>query len=351
MLKSLSCKNFTVFKDSGFEFSPNLNVIIGENGSGKSHLLKLLYSIIYAPILNNRMIQDKDVHKGKYDYALFVTLSKVFNSNNFWELSSGTRAENIDINASFEDESKNIGCSYRKIPDENSVFSQNTFTSEMLEEIEPVSIPPNELLSYSSWFPAIAEKFNIPVSSFIADTAKKLNLPEINKVELDSFIKILEDSIGGKIELNENTFYCSYNDIPERKIISHMMADGHKKLGTIIELIKRGAIRPGSQLFWDEPEANLNPKLVKGIAKIIIELSKHNIQIFIATHSTFLLKEIQYLLSTSSKDCRVKFISLKKSGAQTVCECKDSIDSVKNILSLEEEFEQSSRIIEAHNGF
>lgn len=35
MIKSLQIKNLTVFSEAELQFSPNLNVIIGENGTGK----------------------------------------------------------------------------------------------------------------------------------------------------------------------------------------------------------------------------------------------------------------------------------------------------------------------------
>ena len=40
MLKKMSIKNLTVFSGAELVFSSGLNVIIGENGSGKSHILK-----------------------------------------------------------------------------------------------------------------------------------------------------------------------------------------------------------------------------------------------------------------------------------------------------------------------
>lgn len=43
MLKSLQLKDFTVFPDSDIRFEENLNVVVGENGLGKTHLLKLAY--------------------------------------------------------------------------------------------------------------------------------------------------------------------------------------------------------------------------------------------------------------------------------------------------------------------
>jgi recombinational DNA repair ATPase RecF len=43
MLKKLAVSNFTLFPKTTFEFSPQLNVVVGDNGAGKSHFLKLGY--------------------------------------------------------------------------------------------------------------------------------------------------------------------------------------------------------------------------------------------------------------------------------------------------------------------
>lgn len=48
MLKSMKIKNLTVFSEADLLFSPGLNVVIGENGCGKSHLLKTAYALIAA---------------------------------------------------------------------------------------------------------------------------------------------------------------------------------------------------------------------------------------------------------------------------------------------------------------
>ena len=48
MLQSLDIKNLTVFVEARLCFSPHLNVIVGENGSGKSHLLKVAYAVLAA---------------------------------------------------------------------------------------------------------------------------------------------------------------------------------------------------------------------------------------------------------------------------------------------------------------
>ncbi|HEX5655614.1 MAG TPA: AAA family ATPase, partial [Polyangiales bacterium] len=44
-LTRLELRRFTAFEDAEFEFASGVNVLIGENGSGKSHVLKLVYCL------------------------------------------------------------------------------------------------------------------------------------------------------------------------------------------------------------------------------------------------------------------------------------------------------------------
>ena len=46
MLDSLEVKNFMVFPDVKLRFAGGLNVIVGENGLGETHLLKLPYAVM-----------------------------------------------------------------------------------------------------------------------------------------------------------------------------------------------------------------------------------------------------------------------------------------------------------------
>lgn len=48
MLKYITIRRFTVFNNADIVFSSRLNIVVGENGSGKSHLLKITYSRIAA---------------------------------------------------------------------------------------------------------------------------------------------------------------------------------------------------------------------------------------------------------------------------------------------------------------
>jgi predicted ATP-dependent endonuclease of OLD family len=53
MLTHLKLKNFTAFTEADFEFCEGLNVIIGENGTGKTHVLKAAYAAISMSAFND----------------------------------------------------------------------------------------------------------------------------------------------------------------------------------------------------------------------------------------------------------------------------------------------------------
>lgn len=46
-------------------------------------------------------------------------------------------------------------------------------------------------------------------------------------------------------------------------------------------------------LFWDEPEANINPKYIPVLAELLIMLESEGVQIFVSTHDYFLAKYIE----------------------------------------------------------
>ena len=47
-IKSAQLQNFTVFEELKIKFSKGINVVIGTNGTGKTHLLKAMYGISEA---------------------------------------------------------------------------------------------------------------------------------------------------------------------------------------------------------------------------------------------------------------------------------------------------------------
>lgn len=52
----------------------------------------------------------------------------------------------------------------------------------------------------------------------------------------------------------------------------NLVAEGLRKIALLWQLIKNGTLEKGSVLFWDEPEANINPKYIPVLAELLIML-------------------------------------------------------------------------------
>jgi len=86
-----------------------------------------------------------------------------------------------------------------------------------------------------------------------------------------------------------------------------LLAEGMRKLGLLWILIQNGTLVKNSVLFWDEPEANLNPSMYGGLIDILLKLQRMNVQVFLATHDYLILKELD--LRKEPKD-KIVFHSL-----------------------------------------
>lgn len=63
-----------------------------------------------------------------------------------------------------------------------------------------------------------------------------------------------------------------------------LVAEGIRKMALLWQLVKNGTLEKGSILFWDEPEANINPQYIYIIVELMLELQRKGVQIFISTH-------------------------------------------------------------------
>lgn len=123
------------------------------------------------------------------------------------------------------------------------------------------------------------------------------------------------------------------------------MAEGNRKLGMLAYLLKTGELTKSSSLFWDEPEANLNPKLLKALAAILVELSSI-MQITIATHSLFLLRELETFRENKILT-NARYFGLHITDNGVVVQQGDSSSKIGDIVALDEDIAQSTRYLNA----
>ncbi len=103
-----------------------------------------------------------------------------------------------------------------------------------------------------------------------------------------------------------------------------------------------GSLTPQATLFWDEPEANLNPALIKKLAAILADLARAGFQIILATHSLFLLKEFHILSQQQATPIRYFGLSAQP-GEATAVTVADDLELLPDIVALDAELDQSDR--------
>ncbi len=110
---------------------------------------------------------------------------------------------------------------------------------------------------------------------------------------------------------------------------SGMTAEGFRKIGILHRLLSNGAVSPGSSgpLFWDEPESNMNPKLMRMLVHILLELARNGQQIILATHDYVLLKWFDLLLDAGKED-HVRFHVLSINDGMLSVESADSYQAI-----------------------
>ena len=75
-IKKLELDNFMIFNHLDVEFSPDINIISGENSTGKTALIKILYSCMKG--YSNACWSKNDVTKDRIEDMLVNKIQGVF---------------------------------------------------------------------------------------------------------------------------------------------------------------------------------------------------------------------------------------------------------------------------------
>lgn len=337
-IKKLTAKNFTVFRDKlELNFCPGINVFIGENGTGKSHALKLIYSMLKAHETRGTSAAPKSL---QFEGTLASKLAGVFKPddlalNRLISRVQGTTTAEVAIetdsgDASFKVASK--GGVIRSVKDTLAAGERSIF------------LPSREVLSLYEGFRSLYRERLISMDETYADLCDSLGLPQLKGPRgktAAKFIQPFEKLIGGTVRLKDERFYVIFDG--GAQVEAHLVAEGWRKLGSIAHLVMNGALRKNGVLFWDEPEANLNPKAISVVVNMLCQLAAEGIQIFLSTHdyvlSTLLSFQAEYRNGNSSGTGAVshRFISLKRDESGGIkAEHGDNLAELSNNPILEE---------------
>ena len=342
MIKSLEVSAFTVFHQAKLKFGKHLNVIVGENGAGKTHILKLAYSILATSFEEGRKPGAAAPTKAVLQTRLAEKLVNVFRPESLGRLAQRRQGvQRCEVKAIGTKPTSNIAFGFTT--KSSAEVSIQTLPKEWVTEA-PAYLPTRELLTIYPGFVSIYEGHYLEFEETWRDTCLLLGAPLRRGAKAAGVAELLaplNEAMDGSIELDKNGRF--YFVSPRGRMEMPLVAEGLRKLAMLARLIATGALLDKGALFWDEPEANLNPKLIKKVAQSIIDLSAAGIQVFIASHSLFLLRELE-LRATKAIDAR--FFGLHQQAEDVVVEQGDSIADIGSIAALDEELEQSQRYLE-----
>jgi energy-coupling factor transporter ATP-binding protein EcfA2 len=346
MLTRLVLKNLTVFSEADFEFAPGLNVVVGENGSGKSHLLKAAYTVAAVSARGEKDSGSATPSKTYLETAVARKLRGVFRPDELGRLARRQAGRNrCDIQARFKPTALRMGFSF-------NTSSKTEVTIDHLpakwEGKPPVFLPTWELLTIYPSFVSLYEMTALPFEETWRDTCILLGAPLAKGARLAEITRLLEPleaQLGGKVVLGDGRFYLKTQT---GNLEAHLVAEGLRKLAMIARLIATGSLIGTGSLFWDEPEANLNPKVIKEVARTILQLCQSGIQVFVASHSHFLMRELDILLrSDEFREVGARFFGLHLSDDGVAVQQGTTVDDIGVIDALQEELSQSDRYLAA----
>jgi len=323
-ISRLELTNFTVFEKASFAFCPGINVLIGENGTGKSHVLKAMYAALRRP-------QTELAELLRADGSLkFERVFRPQGDDTRRLVRRGSKG------GSFVRLSNELGQGFElQIHRSPGKYSMH----DGLLAQHGLFLPPREVLAMYRGFIAAYEGRELDFDATYYDLCKALSAAPLRGERAEkaqAMLAPLEQILGGKVVLEGDRFLVKQADGDTE---AHLLAEGLRKIASIAYLVANGSLTRDSVLFWDEPEAGLNPALVTKVVDFIRTLAASGVQVFLASHDYLLVHRLSQAAEYGVEPAvPVRFFSLyrPKPGAPVNVEHGDTLVDIEHNAILDE---------------
>ncbi|RMX09404.1 ATP-binding protein [Allofranklinella schreckenbergeri] len=345
MLEKARFQNFTCIPNETWAFASGVNVIVGENGLGKSHVLKALYALLKV------QADSKDLSKSTLEKAYADKLMAVLRPESLGRLTKRKQGrERCELVLTLAQAEHN--CAIGFATNAKSQVNVDQAPSASLP-LSPVYLPTRELVTLCPWFLPLYDNYRLEFEETWRDTVSLLGNPSVKgarEKQVAKLLKPLEAAMGGRVVVDTQSgrFYLKSG---EGQMEMPLVAEGLRKMAMLARLISTGTLLQQGYLFWDEPETNLNPKLIKTLAASIVAVAQSGVQVFIATHSLFLLRELEMLLADKPYAALPRrWFALAAHGDEVTLEQSEHIEDIQTLVMLDEELAQSDRFMQSEVG-
>lgn len=183
----------------------------------------------------------------------------------------------------------------------------NFARNRLLEQMSTIEkeINPFELLTkvYSDY--ALPVKTNVDFTRQLEELAKKESYIAVEHSEI---LNEFADIIGGEylVTRNDELFY-----IPQGKRIKLNMDESSSAVRSLLDIgfYLRHVAKKGDLLMVDEPELNLHPENQRKVARLFSLLVNAGLNVFITTHSDYIIKELNTLIMLNAGKPHLKRIA------------------------------------------
>ncbi len=278
-ISSLELENFTAFRRLNLELAPRLNVFIGTNGTGKTHLLKVAYAAC-AITTEQRPFAEK--------------LERIFlPSHRRIGRMVRRQAGRSHARVTVRRPGSQISVTFSNLSQAARGAAETGTSGWLACKIPAAFIPVKEMLANAPGFRSLYALREIHFEEVYADILDRayLNVPrKPSDPARRKLLATLQEQMDGRVVVDDETFFLHNK---QGNLEFTLLSEGYRKLGLLWLLIQNGALVPGSALFWDEPEANMNPTSTGPLMEVLLELSRLEVQVFLATHDYSVLKELE----------------------------------------------------------
>lgn len=327
-VEKLSLRQFSAFEEAALDFCPGINVFLGTNATGKSHAMKALYAPLKTFEQSETTIPLAERMREK--------LANTFKPDDRYmgrlvHRRKGQGQGWIDITGT----AGAIGVTLHTKGKQALSIRSETWQGDA----STIFLPTREVLAMYEGFVTAYQDRELSFDETYYDACVALGRAVLRGPRSDAareLIEPIEAALGGKVVLRGSRFYLERRD---GSMEAHLVSEGLRKIASLAHLVLNGSLTRNGILFWDEPEANLNPRLVSMIVDMLLALGARGVQLFITTHD-YLLSHTLSLISEYKRrpDVPIRFFSFhrKDGDGPVLVEPGDTLGALPDNAILDE---------------
>lgn len=285
MINEVKLDNFGPLSSIEWSKLGRINLIIGGNGSGKTFLLKAIYSSLRTLEEYKRGNEQRSAAE-----ILADKLYWTFQAEKIGDLVSKGADSPLSSTVTFDQ--KDFGYSFGKDTAKQISTLENHVAPRGSNSI---FLPAKEVLSLHQIILKSREQdkvFGFDDTYF--DLAKALRISTTKGKNIAEFAKSrqqLEAILGGVIEYDDASGRWLFVK-GRHKFPIGVTAEGIKKIAILDTLLGNRYLDTNSVVLIDEPESALHPTAISQLLDIVAMLAERGIQFFLASHSYFVVKKL-----------------------------------------------------------